>query len=152
MPEFVQAIEGERMPGTLCDSVAGNLFTAIEDKQQVLECFDVNLRLELTAQMIGRELSICRLEERIQQRVREAMDRANHEYYLREQIHAIQDELGEDEDEEIAAYRKQLRESKMPDEARDKVEREIRRLARTAAQSPESSVSQHYIEYMLELP
>ena len=152
MPEFVQAIEGERMPGTLCDSVAGNLFTAIEDKQQVLECFDVNLRLELTAQMIGRELSVCRLEERIQQRVREAMDRANHEYYLREQIHAIQDELGEDEDEEIAAYRKQLKESKMPDEARDKVEREIRRLARTAAQSPESSVSQNYIEYMLELP
>ena len=152
MPEFVQAIEGERMPGTLCDSVAGNLFEDVGDKQEILECFDVRLRLELTAQMIGRALSVCRLEEQIQQRVREAMDRANHEYYLREQIHAIQDELGEDEDEEIAAYRKQLQESKMPDEAREKVERELRRLARTAAQSPESSVSQNYIEYMLELP
>ena len=152
MPEFIQAIEGERMPGTLCDSVAGNLFEDVGDKQEILECFDVRLRLELTAQMIGRALSVCRLEEQIQQRVREAMDRANHEYYLREQIHAIQDELGEDEDEEIAAYRKQLQESKMPDEAREKVERELRRLARTAAQSPESSVSQNYIEYMLELP
>ena len=152
MPEFVQAIEGEKMPGSLCDSVAGNLFTAVPDRQQVLECFDMHLRLELTAQMIGRELSVCRLEEQIQQRVHEAMDRANHEYYLREQIHAIQDELGEDEDEEIASYRRKLRESSMPDEARDKVEREIRRLARTAAQSPESSVSQNYIEYMLELP
>ncbi len=152
MPEFVQSIEGERMPGILCDSVAGNLFSGVEDRQQVLECFDVNLRLELTAQMVGRELSICRLEEKIEQRVREAMDRANHEYYLREQMRAIQDELGEDEDEEIVEYCKQLKASAMPDEARDKVEREIRRLARTAAQSPESSVSQNYIEYMLELP
>lgn len=152
MPEFVQAIEGEGMPGTLCDSVANALLGSVDAKQQVLECFDVKLRLELTAQMVGEEMSILRLEERIQQRVREAMDRANHEYYLREQIHAIQDELGVDDDEEIAEYRKKLKESAMPDEARDKVSRELRRLARTAAQSPESSVSQNYIEYMLELP
>lgn len=152
MPEFVQAIEGEKLPGMLCDSVANALITSVEVKQQLLECFDVNLRLELTAQMVGQEMSLLRLEEKIQQRVRDAMDRANHEYYLREQIHAIQDELGEDEDEEIAAYRKKLNELDMPDEARDKVARELRRLARTAAQSPESSVSQNYIEYMLELP
>ena len=152
MPEFVQAIEGEGMPGSLCDNVANALLGSIEVKQQVLECFDVNLRLELTARMIGEEMSILCLEERIQQRVREAMDRANHEYYLREQIHAIQDELGVDEDEEIAEYRKKLNESAMPEEAREKVSRELRRLARTAAQSPESSVSQNYIEYMLELP
>lgn len=152
MPEFVQAIEGEGMPGSLCDNVANALIGSVEAKQQVLECFDVNLRLELTARMIGEEMSILRMEERIQQRVREAMDRANHEYYLREQIHAIQDELGVDDDEEIAEYRKKLNASAMPDEARDKVARELRRLARTAAQSPESSVSQNYIEYMLELP
>ena len=152
MPEFLQAIEGEGMPGTLCDSVANALFGSVEAKQQVLECFDVNLRLELTANIVGEEMSILRLEERIQQRVREAMDRANHEYYLREQIHAIQDELGVDDDEEIAEYRKKLNASSMPEEAHDKVARELRRLARTAAQSPESSVSQNYIEYMLELP
>ena len=152
MPEFMQSIEGEKMPGVLCDAVAGNLIASVESRQQVLESFDVKLRLELTAQLLGREISILRLEEKIQQRVRDAMDRANHEYYLREQIHAIQDELGEDEDEEIAEYRKQLAESAMPEEARDKVSRELRRLARTAAQSPESSVSQNYIEYMLELP
>ena len=152
MTEFMQAISGERMPGSLCDMVAGGMFNAIEQKQQVLECFDVNLRLELTAKLLGEEMSIHHLEERIQQKVREAMDRANHEYYLREQIRAIQDELGDDEDEEIAELRKKLRESAMPDEAREKVEKEIRRLARTAAQSPESSVSQNYIEYMLELP
>jgi len=152
MPEFSQAIEGEQMPGLLCDSIANALITGLDQKQQILECFDVNLRLEAMAQMVGQEIAILQLEERIQQRVREAMDRANHEYYLREQIHAIQDELGGDEDEEIAEYRAKLKRSKMPDEARDKVERELRRLARTAAQSPESSVSQNYIEYMLELP
>lgn len=152
MPEFVQAIEGEKMPGTLCDNVANALIGGIDNKQHVLECFDVNIRLQFTAEQIGEELSILRLEEKIQQRVREAMDRANHEYYLREQINAIQDELGDDGDEEIAEYRRKLKESAMPDEARDKVARELRRLARTAAQSPESSVSQNYIEYMLELP
>ena len=152
MPEFLNALEGEKFAGALCDSAAGNLISDVESRQQVLECFDVNLRLELTAQLLGQEISILRLEERIQQRVRESMDRANHEYYLREQMRAIQDELGEDEDEEIAEYRKKLAESAMPEEAREKVSRELRRLARTAAQSPESSVSQNYIEYMLELP
>ena len=152
MPEFLQALEGEKLPGMLCDSVASALFTAIDNKQKVLESFDVNLRLELTAQLVGQEIAILQLEEKIQQRVREAMDRANHEYYLREQINAIQDELGVDGDEEIAEYRRKLKESAMPEEAREKVSRELRRLARTAAQSPESSVSQNYIEYMLELP
>lgn len=152
MPELIQAIESEKMPGVLCDSVANAMLGALDDKQQVLECFDVNLRMELVSNKLGMEISVAKLEEKIQQRVREAMDRANHEYYLREQIHAIQDELGEDEDEEIAEYRKKLKKTPMSDEAREKVEREIKRLARTAAQSPESSVSQNYIEYMLEMP
>ena len=151
-PELMQTIEGERMPGVLCDLAAANLISSVESRQQVLECFDVNLRLELTTRLLAEEIRIQEVEERIQQQVREAMDRANHEYYLREQVHAIQDELGEDEDEEIAEYRRQLEKSAMPEEARDKVARELRRLARTAAQSPESSVSQNYIEYMLELP
>ncbi len=152
MNEFIQSIEGEKRPGMLCDSVASALIGDLPGKQQILECFDVRQRLEATSQLLGREISLQMLEDRIQQRVREAMDRNNHEYYLREQIHAIEDELGVDEDEEIAEYRRKLAESKMPEEARDKVAREIKRLARTAAQSPESSVSQNYIEYMLELP
>ena len=152
MNEFIQSIEGEKRPGMLCDSVASALIGDLPGKQQILECFDVRQRLEATSQLLGREISLQMLEDRIQQRVREAMDRNNHEYYLREQIHAIEDELGADEDEEIAEYRRKLAESKMPEEARDKVAREIKRLARTAAQSPESSVSQNYIEYMLELP
>ena len=152
MSELMQSLEGEALPGKLCDSVGASLITAIGDKQKILECYNVGERLELILDLLAQELSIARLEEKLQQRVREAMDRANHEYYLREQINAIQDELGDDGDEEIAGYRKKLKSLDMPREAREKVEREIRRLARTAAQSPESSVSQNYIEYMLELP
>jgi len=152
MPELLQSIEGEGMPGNLCDNVANSLLGDIRDKQKLLDCYDIRQRLELTLELLAQEMSIVHLEEKIQQKVREAMDRANHEYYLREQIHVIQDELGDDGDEEIAEYRRKLKELDMPEEAREKVEREIRRLARTAAQSPEASVSQNYIEYMLELP
>ena len=153
MNESLQSIEGEKRPGVLCDIVTSALISDLAAKQQVLECFDVRQRLEMTAQLLGREISLQMLEEKIQQRVREAMDRNNHEYYLREQIHAIEDEVGEDERRGNCGIPPQSSpRSKMPDEAREKVKREIKRLARTAAQSPESSVSQNYIEYMLELP
>ena len=152
MPDLIATLEGEKNPAVLCDMAASAVILEIDAKQKLLETFDVNMRLEDTMDALAEEISIAELEEKLQQRVREAMDRANHEYYLREQIRAIQDELGDDGDEEIAEYRAKLAESKMPDEARDKVSRELKRLARTAAQSPESSVSQNYIEYMLELP
>lgn len=151
-PELMQALEGESVPGRLCDCAASGLIVALEDKQKVLESYDVSQRLSLTMELLAQEVSVSQLDETIQQKVREAMDRANHEYYLREQIHAIQDELGDDGDEEIAEYRKKLAAMDMPAEAREKVEKEIRRLSRTAVQSPEASVSQNYIEYMLELP
>ena len=152
MPELMQAIAGERDPSVLSDVVASNLLTSLEDKQAILECLDVEARLELLLQKLADEIQIGELEERIQSRVQEYMDQANHEYYLREQIHAIQDELGEDEDEEIAELRSRIRDSKLPPAARENVEKELKRLARSSVHAPESVVSQNYIEYMLELP
>ena len=152
MPELMQAIAGERDPSVLTDVVASNLLTSLEDKQAVLECLDVDERLELLLEKLADEIQIGELEERIHARVQEYMDRANHEYYLREQIHAIQDELGEDEDEEIAELRSRIRDSKLPPAARENVEKELKRLARSSVHAPESGVSQNYIEYMLELP
>lgn len=152
MPELLQAIEGERHPSALCDIVAANLLYRLEDKQAVLECADVDRRMKIVLEKLADEIKISELEERIQAKVREYMDKANHEYYLREQIRAIQDELGEDEDEDIADMRRRLSKTKMPPEAREKVEKELKRLARTSVHAPESSVSQNYIEYMLELP
>ena len=152
MPELMQAIEGERNPSVLCDVAASNLLGALEDKQAVLECRDVDQRLKMMLEKLADEIKIGELEERIEARVREYMDKANHEYYLREQIHAIQDELGEDEDEEVAELRRRIAAANLPKAAREHVEKELKRLARSSVHAPESAVSQNYIEYMLELP
>ena len=152
MPELMQEVMGERSPSVLCDVIAANIITRVEDKQAILECLDVHQRMKLLLEKLADEIKIAELDERIQARVREYRDKANHEYYLREQIHAIQEELGEDEDEEIAELRKRINDSRMPKIAREHVEKELKRLARSAVHAPESSVSQNYIEYMLELP
>ena len=152
MPELLQAVEGERSPSVLCDVVASNMLTRLEDKQTVLECLDVDQRMKLLLEKLADEIQISEMEERIHARVQEYMDKANHEYYLREQIHAIQEELGEDEDEEVAELRRRIKASKLPPAAREHVEKELKRLARSSVHAPESGVSQNYIEYMLELP
>ncbi len=152
MPELMQAIQGERRPSVLCDIAASGLLTRLEDKQAVLECLDVDARMQLMLEKLADEIKIGELEERIHARVHEYMDKANHEYYLREQIRAIQEELGDDEDEEVAELRRRINASKLPPAAREHVEKELKRLARSSVHAPESSVSQNYIEYMLELP
>ena len=152
MPELMQEVMGERNPSVLCDVIAANILTRVEDKQAILECADIEKRMKLLLEKLADEIKIAELDERIQARVREYMDKQNHEYYLREQIRAIQEELGEDEDEEIAELRRRIEKSKMPKLAREHVEKELKRLARSSVHAPESSVSQNYIEYMLELP
>ena len=152
MPELMQEIMGERNPSVLCDVIAANMLTRLEDKQAILECLSVEQRMKTLLEKLADEIMIAELDERIQARVREYMDRQNHEYYLREQIRAIQEELGEDEDEEIAELRQRINQSKMPKTAREHVEKELKRLARSSVHAPESVVSQNYIEYMLELP
>lgn len=152
MPELMQAIDGERSPSVLCDIVSSNLITPTQDKQALLECLDVDERMRLLLEKLADEIQIGELEERIHARVHEYMDKANHEYYLREQIRAIQEELGEDEDEDVAELRRRINASKLPPAAREHVEKELKRLARSSVHAPESSVSQNYIETMLELP
>ena len=150
--ELIQQIQGLRDPDALCDVVGANLISRLEDRQAILECADIRQRLQLVIRTLADEIKIGELEERIQARVREYMDKANHEYYLREQIHAIQDELGDDEDEEITELRQRLERSKLPQAAREHVEKELKRLIRNSIHAPESGVSQNYIEYMLDLP
>ena len=150
--ELRAQISGEKRPEALCDVVAANFLSNVEDKQAVLECMSIDLRLETLLTALARDLKVTALEEKIHARVREAMDKSNHDYYLREQIHAIQEELGEDEDEELRALRARLRDSKMEGEARERTEKELSRLARTSIHAPESPVLENYIETMLDLP
>ena len=150
--ELRQQIRGEKRADALCDVVAANLLDNVEDKQAVLECMALQRRMETLLVMLGNELKITRLQEKIQAQVRENIDKSNHEYYLREQIHVIQEELGEDEDEELRALRECLRVSKIAGEARERTEKELARLARTSIHAPESAVLETYIETMLDLP
>ena len=150
--ELRAQIGGEKRPDALCDVVAANFLSNVEDKQAVLECMSIDLRLETLLTALARDLKVTALEEKIHARVREVMDKSNHDYYLREQIHAIQEELGEDEDEELRALRARLRDSKMEGEARERTEKELSRLARTSIHAPESPVLENYIETMLDLP
>ena len=150
--ELRAQIGGEKRLDALCDVVAANFLSNVEDKQAVLECMSIDLRLETLLTALARDLKVTALEEKIHARVREVMDKSNHDYYLREQIHAIQEELGEDEDEELRALRARLRDSKMEGEARERTEKELSRLARTSIHAPESPVLENYIETMLDLP
>ena len=150
--ELRAQVSGEKRPDVLCDVVAANFLSNLADKQAVLESMSLDLRLETLLMALARDLKINALEEKIHARVREAMDKSNHEYYLREQIHAIQEELGEDEDEELRELRARLRGSKMQGEARERTEKELARLARTSIHAPESAILENYIETMLDLP
>lgn len=150
--ELAAAISGERDPSVLCDIVTANLIGDIGDKQAVLECMDLTLRLETVLKLITNEIELTRIENRISAKVRAQMDKANHDYYLREQIRAIQDELGDEEDDDINELKNRLAESPISGEPRDKTERELKRLIRMTMHSPESSVSVNYIEYMLSMP
>ena len=150
--ELRAQLNGEKRPDALCDVVAANFLANIADKQAVLECVSIDLRLETLLMALARDLKISALEEKIHARVREAMDKSNHDYYLREQIHVIQEELGEDEDEELRELRARLRDSKIDGEARERTEKELARLARTSIHAPESAVLETYIETMLDLP
>ena len=150
--ELASIIRGENDPSTLTELVAANVIGEVADKQAVLECADLRMRLETVLNLITRDIEIGRLEGKIASRVREAMDKANHDYYLREQIHAIQEELGEDDDEDIMLLRQRLNASPISGEARDKVERELKRLSRMTMHAPESNVSYNYIDYLLNIP
>ena len=150
--ELLDLISGERDADALADVVSANLLHSLEKRQALLEITDPLRRLDELAMDLGEEKKLNELEERIHERVRQAMDKANHDYYLREEIRVIQEELGEEEDEELVSLRKRLKESPISGEARERVEKEISKLARTSINAPESAMLENYIEFMLELP
>jgi len=150
--EFLEAVRGDADPDTLCDMIAANLPLDTSDKQLLLETRDVPSRVSALTSILAREVELVKVEKRIQARVRDGLDQHQKEYYLQEQLRAIHEELGDDDAGEREQFIKMLAESKMNPEAREKVEREIRRLEHMGEGSPEATVSRNYIETMLELP
>lgn len=141
--------------GRLADAVLWNLNVAIEEKQEVLELVDVKTRLEKTTYILNRELQILELGSKIQSEVAGEIDKSQREFYLRQQMRAIQRELGEDEDErtvEVRELKRKIAKAKMPAEARKAAEKELDRLSKMPPAAAEYTVARTYLDWLLDLP
>lgn len=139
--------------GKLSDMLAANLSIEIAEKQEVLEAIDPSERLALVYGYVNNELEILKIGEKIKKDVRKEMDREQREYYLRQQIKAIQRELGEDDASvELEELKEQVERKEMPDEARTAAIKELSRLQKMSPNSAEYTVSRTYLYWLLELP
>jgi len=142
-------------PGRLADFLAANLALETEDKQELLEEPDVNRRVSKTQRHLSHQLELARLQQKINEDVQESISDVQRKAYLREQMKAIQRELGEDEggvDEQVAELRRKLEEAGAPEPVMEEAEREMGRLQQIPAASPEYSVILGYLETLAELP
>ncbi|EGW38437.1 endopeptidase La [Desulfosporosinus sp. OT] len=141
-------------PGQLADIVASHLNLKVPDKQTILEAMVIEVRLERLTELIMREIEIMELERRIGQRVRKQMDKAQKEYYLREQMKAIQKELGDKDERLVEAeeYREKVAKAKCPKEVEQKALKEIERLEKMPPSSAEGTVVRTYLDWILALP
>ncbi len=152
--EVLANVSGIKDPEQLVDTIAGQLALAVEERQPLLEIRSVKERYIKLLALLTKELEILKLEKKIQGKVRKQMERAQKEYYLREQIKAIQSELGEKEDRstEVDEYRKKLSETKIPKAVREKAENELNRFERMPPMAAESVVVRSYLDWLLALP
>lgn len=140
--------------GRLADLIASHLNLKLETKQEILDCLDVNQRLEKLYGILTRELEVLQMEFQINKRVRNQMEKIQKDHYLREQLKAIHKELGEDEDvaEETSGYRKRIEEGDYPDEVKEILDKELKRLERIPSMASEGNVIRTYIEWLMEMP
>jgi len=136
------------------DMVAANLTVKMDEKQELLQIYNVVERLEKLFDIITRELDILEIEKKISSRVRKQIDKSQKEYYLREQIKAIQKELGEKEGnlEDVEKYREKLEKLVLDDEVKEKVEKELDRLSKLSPGSPDVGVIRNYLDWIFDLP
>jgi ATP-dependent Lon protease len=152
--ETYQTVSDIEEPGRLADVITSHLPLKISEKQSILEIIDVKERLEKLLAILNNEKEVLELEKQISLRVKKQMEKTQKEYYLREQMKAIQRELGEKEGRigEVEELRKQLQQLEAPALVKEKVEKEIERLEKIPTSSAEGGVIRTYIEWLLELP
>ncbi|WP_027180365.1 endopeptidase La [Maridesulfovibrio bastinii] len=141
-------------PGRLADLIASNLRMKVHDAQSILECQDPTERLSLVSTQLTQEVEVASMQNKIQTMAKEGMDKAQRDFYLREQLKAIKKELGESGDEldEIEQIRAAIKKAKMPKEVRTEAEKQLRRLETMHPESSEASVIRTYLDWMTELP
>ncbi|HCG8024111.1 TPA: endopeptidase La [Vibrio parahaemolyticus] len=153
-PEVLTSLNGIDEAARLADTIAAHMPLKLVDKQQVLEIIDVTERLEFLMGQMESEIDLLQVEKRIRGRVKKQMEKSQREYYLNEQMKAIQKELGEMEDapDEFDTLQKKIDESKMPQEAREKTEQELQKLKMMSPMSAEATVVRSYIDWMVSVP
>jgi ATP-dependent Lon protease len=153
-PEALAAIPQITEPGRLADNIAAHLAVKIGDRQQLLEIADVGKRLERVFALMEGEISVLQVEKKIRNRVKRQMEKTQREYYLNEQMKAIQRELGEQDDarDELIELEKRIKKTKLSKEARTKAEAELKKLRNMSPMSAESTVVRNYLDWLLSIP
>lgn len=153
-PEILMRVSTIEDIGELGDIIVAQLNLKLEDKQRILEIHDPGKRLEELLNLMTGEIEILEVERKIRGRVKKQMERSQKEYYLNEQMQAIQKELGEKDDyqAELEELSERLEEKKMPEDAKKKVRKEIKKLKMMSPMSAEAAVVRNYIDWMLDLP
>ncbi len=152
--EALSAVGDTTEPAKLADLVAGHLGVEVDQKQELLETLSVSERLEKVFGLMQSEMSVMQVEKKIKTRVKSQMERTQREYYLNEQMKAIQKELGDGEDggNEAAELEKRISETKLSKEARDKADAELKKLKSMSPMSAEATVVRNYLDWMLSIP
>ncbi|KOS67840.1 peptidase [Lysinibacillus contaminans] len=152
--ETIDTVTDIEEPGRLADIIASHLPVKISDKQEVLEMLNVKKRLDHLIIRLHDEQEVLDLEKKISAKVKQSMERTQKEYYLREQMKAIQTELGDSEGKtgEVAALRKRMNESGMPEATKEAVSKELDRYEKLPTASAESGVIRNYVDWMVSLP
>jgi ATP-dependent Lon protease len=153
-PEILTSLAGIEQPGRLADTVAAHMSLKLDAKQKVLEIQDVRKRLEHILALIEGEMDVLQIEKRIRGRVKQQMEKSQREYYLNEQMKAIQKELGEIEDapNELAELEQRIQKAGMPKEARDKATAELNKLKLMSPMSAEATVVRNYVDWLVKCP
>ena len=153
-PEAHAALPGIENPGELADRIASHLNVRIADKQELLEIFSVSKRLEKVYALMEGEISVMQTEKKIRNRVKRQMEKTQREYYLNEQMKAIQRELGEQDAErnELAELEKRIKRTRLSKEARAKANAELKKLRSMSPMSAESTVVRNYLDWLLSIP
>ncbi|HQW39086.1 MAG TPA: LON peptidase substrate-binding domain-containing protein, partial [Usitatibacteraceae bacterium] len=152
-PEVLTSLSGIDGAGRLSDTIAAHLPLKLEQKQQILEMFIVARRLEQLLQLLETEIDIMQVEKRIRGRVKRQMEKSQREYYLNEQVKAIQKELGDaEEGADLDELEKKIKAAHMPKEARVKAEAELKKLKLMSPMSAEATVVRNYIDTLIGLP
>jgi len=154
LPDIMVVIENVDDPGKLADLAVANMGMKVEQAQEILEITDPVQRIKRINEALGKEIELLSMQQKIQADVRGEIDKTQREYFLREQLKAIQRELGETDDrsEDIRELRDKIKEANMPEKAAKEAEKQLRRLERMHPDAAEASMTRTYIEWLVEIP